>query len=250
MDKPPRYFYEIYETLPRQGPGDRAATLRALACLPPLTSQHRVLDIGCGSGAQTLDLARATDAHVVAVDNHGPFVDILARKVRQLGLGHRVVPQIGDMADLRFPDESFDVIWSEGAVFIIGFGQALSTWRRLLRPQGHMVVSELCWLRNDPPAAVREFFASEGADAADFATRRNAIAASGYRLVADFALPRAGWWENYYVPLAEQAARCKAEHPEDAEALAVIAQMEQEIEIYRHHGDSFGYGFFVMARDS
>jgi SAM-dependent methyltransferase len=250
MDKLNRYFYEIFETLPRQGPGDRDATLRALACLPPLTSRHRVLDIGCGSGAQTLDLARATDAHIVAVDNHGPFVDILAGKVTEFGLGHRVVPQIGDMADLRFPDEAFDVIWSEGAAFIIGFGQALSAWRRLLRPQGHMVISELCWLRDDPPAEVREFFASEGADVGDFSARRNAIAAGGYRLLGDFALPSVGWWENYYVPLAERVARCKAEHPQDADALTVTARIEHEIEIYRRHGDCFGYGFFVMGRDS
>ena len=250
MAGPPPYFYEIYATLPRQGPGDRDATLRALACLPPLTSRHRVLDIGCGSGAQTLDLARATDAHIVAVDNHGPFIEILAERVRQLGLEQRVVPQIGDMADLRFSDESFDVIWSEGAAFIIGFGQALSAWRRLLRPQGHMVISELCWLRDNPPAEVREFFASEGADAVDVAARRNAIADNGYRLVADFVLPSVGWWENYYVPLAERAARFRAEHPEDAEALAVTTGMEHEIEIYRRHGDTFGYGFFVMARDA
>ena len=151
---------------------------------------------------------------------------------------------------MRFPDESFDVIWSEGAAFIIGFGQALSSWRRLLRPQGHMVISELCWLRDDPPAEAREFLASEGADAVDVAARRNAIAAGGYRPVADFVLPSIGWWENYYVPLAERTARCKAEHPENAEALGVTARIEHEIEIYRRHGDSFGYGFFLMARDS
>ena len=247
-NKPPPYFYEIFETLPRQGPGDRAATERALAFLPPLTSRHRILDIGCGSGAQTLDLARATDAHIVAVDNHGPFLEILKGKVKQLGLGHRVAPQIGDMADLGLADESFDVIWSEGAVFIIGFDQALSSWRRLLRPQGHMVISELCWLREDPPAEVLDFFAAEGADARDLAARRAAIAASGYRLVADFVLPTVGWWENFYVPLAASTARFKAGHPGDSEALALAARMEHEIDLYRRHGDFYGYGFFVMAR--
>jgi len=67
-------FYEIYEALPRQGPGDRARTQRALEVLPPLIEVHRILDIGCGSGAQTLDLARATEARIVAVDNHPPFI--------------------------------------------------------------------------------------------------------------------------------------------------------------------------------
>jgi SAM-dependent methyltransferase len=248
VDRPPPLFYEIFERLPRQGPGDPAATLRALALLPPLDRQHRVLDIGCGSGAQTLDLARATSAHIVAVDNHGPFLAILGNQIRRLGLGDRVVAQQGDMADLRFPDASYDVIWSEGASFIIGFDQALAAWRRLLRPQGHMVISEMCWLVDSPPAAVRDFLASEAAGVGDVAARRRAVADTGYRLLADFVLPAAAWRENYYAPLAEQVARCRAEHAGDAEALAVTARMEEEIDLYRRHGDSFGYVFFVMAR--
>jgi len=97
------YFYEIYEAMPRQGPGDRASTEKALSLLPPLTSGRRILDIGCGSGAQTLDLARATEARIVTVDNHPPFVAALVRRVRELGLGERVTAQVGDMTDLPFP---------------------------------------------------------------------------------------------------------------------------------------------------
>jgi SAM-dependent methyltransferase len=242
------YFYEIYEAIPRQGPGNRESTERALRLLPPLTSEHRVLDLGCGAGAQTIDLARASAARIVAVDNHEPFVAQLARRAAELGLADRILAQVGDMHDLRFPDGSFDVIWCEGAIFIIGFARGLASWRRLLRPGGHLVVSELCWLRPDRPAEVEAFFQAEGADVGDLDARRQDIVASGYRLVGDFVLPAAGWWESYYGPLGAAVERFRVTHAGEPAALEVAARSEREIEIHRRYPDHYGYGFFIMQR--
>ena len=244
------YFFEIYEALPRQGPGDRESTERALGLLPPLTSHHRILDIGCGSGAQTLDLARATAAQIVAVDVHEAFVAQLVKRAADQGLGARIRAQVGDMNDLRFPDGSFDVLWCEGATVIItgSFARGLSTWRRLLVPGGHLVVSELCWLSGAPPAEAKAFFEAEGADVTDLDSRRKAIADNGYRLVGDFVLPRVGWWENYYLPLGATLERFRAAHAGDDEALQVAARSQFEIDLYRRYHEHFGYGFFVMQR--
>jgi ubiquinone/menaquinone biosynthesis C-methylase UbiE len=252
-DKSARFwsaFFELYEAIPRQGPGDRASTERALRLLPPLTRGQRILDIGCGSGAQTLDLARATEAHIVAVDFHAPFVARLTARAAEQGLADRITPIVGDMNAQRFPDGSFDVLWCEGATVIIAgtFANGLSTWRRLLVPGGHLVVSELCWLRDDPPAEVRTFFEAEGADVANLAARRQAIADTGYRLVGDFVLPAVGWWENYYVPLQAALERFRAAHAGDDEALEVAARSQFEIDLYRRYPECFGYGFFVMQR--
>lgn len=244
------YFFEIYEAIPRQGPGDRESTERALRLLPPLTSKHRILDIGCGSGAQTIDLARATEAQIIAVDNHEPFVARLVKRAADQGLGARIKAQVGDMNDLRLPDGSFDVIWCEGAIVIVlgSFAKGLSTWRRLLVPGGHMVVSELCWLRADPPSEVKAFFESEGADVADMDARRKDIVENGYRLVGDFVLPSVGWWENYYVPLGATLERFRATHARDQDALDVADRSQFEIDIYRRYPEHFGYGFFIMQR--
>ncbi len=242
------YFHEIYEALPRQGPGDRESTERALRLLPPLARGHRILDIGCGTGAQTIDLARATEARIVALDNHEPFVSRLVRRAAALGLADRIAAQVGDMNDLRFADGSFDVIWCEGAIFIVGFAKGLATWRRLLTPGGHLVVSELCWLRADPPAEVEAFFKAEGADIGDMDDRRKAIAENGYRLVGDFVLPAAGWWDTYYVPLGAELERFRARHVGDQEALDVAARSQFEIDLYRRCSEDFGYGFFAMQR--
>ncbi len=243
------YFYEIYEAMPRQGPGDRESTERALGLLPPLTPDQRILDIGCGSGAQTIDLARATGARIVAVDNHPPFVSQLASRAQELGLEERVTAQVGDMSDLSFPDGSFDVIWSEGSIFIIGFAEGLSAWRRLLAPGGYLVVSDFCWFSDDPPAEMRALFLDGCADVGDVEARKEAVAAKGYRLLGEFVLPETSWWENYSVPLGESLERFRRSHAGDPEALDVAARSQHEIDLYQKYSGTFGYVFFVMQRD-
>lgn len=249
LDTLPPHFFEIYEALPRQGPGDRASTERALGFLPPLTRSHRILDVGCGSGAQTLDLARATAAQIVAVDAHPPFVATLAARAAAAGLGDRIAAQVGDMGALPFPDGSFDVVWSEGAIFIIGFSKGLAEWRRLLVPGGHLVVSEFCWFLDDPPAELEEMFRGEVPDDASVDDRRRAVAANGYELIADFRLPTAVWRDSYNTPLIEQLARFRAVHAGEPEALAVAAGCERETELFKKYSAYYGYVFFVMKRD-
>jgi SAM-dependent methyltransferase len=244
-----KYFFEMFEAIPRQGPGDRESTERALGLLPQLSADQRILDIGCGSGVQTTDLAQLTAARVVAVDKHRPFVSQLARRAGELGLGERIDAQVGDMNDLQFPDGSFDVIWSEGAIFIIGFAQGLSAWRRLLVPGGHLVVSEFCWFRDDPPAELVEMLRGECSDVGNVDARREAVAKSGYRLLSDFVLPDEGWWENFYVPLGECVERFREQHSGNDAALEVADSLKHEIDLYVKHPGAYGYVFFVMQRD-
>ena len=130
-DRISELFFELFGGLPRQGPGEAASTLRALALVPDIGPRTRVLDIGCGTGAQTLVLAQGAAARIVAVDNHPPFVDFLNREVLRLGLAHRVVARVADMRRLDFADRSFEVIWSEGAIYNVGFEAGLRDWRRL-----------------------------------------------------------------------------------------------------------------------
>lgn len=241
-----KYFFEIFEDLPRQGPGTRESTERALGMVPPLSADQRILDVGCGTGAQTLDLARACPAQIVAVDNHAAFVDALARRTAELGLADRIETRVADMHDLPFSDGSFDLIWSEGAIFIMGFAQGIAAWRRLLRPGGHLVVSEYCWFTDDPPAELVEMHFDGCPEAGDLAARRSAVAANGYRLLGEFRLPEAGWWDNFYDPMGPVLARFRERHAAKPEALAVADHCQQEIDLCRRHAGTFGYVFFVM----
>ena len=77
------FFYRIFESIPRQGPGCAGATKHVFSLIPPLPGDAKILDIGCGSGTQTLDLAGLAPGTITAVDNHQPFLDMLNAKAKK-----------------------------------------------------------------------------------------------------------------------------------------------------------------------
>jgi len=164
-------FYEVFDpSFPRLGPGDDASTLRALDSLLRVggrggdglrPERMRVLDIGCGTGAQTLVLARHLDGTILAIDNHQPYLDELESRARAEGLAQKIRPCLKDMHALSKEDGVFDLVWAEGSLFIMGFQAGLETCFARLVPGGLAAVSELAWLLPAPPAECAEFFAAE-----------------------------------------------------------------------------------------
>jgi len=242
-------FFEIFESLPRQGPGNRACTARALGLCGELPPSPRVLDLGSGVGAQTLDLAELTSGIVVAVDRHPPFVERLRASSAARGLGHRVLPVVGDLAHPGVLPGSFDLVWSEGALYNVGLEKALETCRDALRPGGHLAFTDAVWCVEDPPTEVRASFE-------DYPTMgstedvRAAIAASGLALVGHFTLPDEAWWNDFYTPLLRRVEELRGEYGNDDEAIAVLDQIEEEPRMHRRHSGAYAYEFFVARRSS
>jgi tRNA G46 methylase TrmB len=56
--KTSKIFFEVHNDLPREGPGDNKSTRKAYLTLPVILEKPRVLDIGCGPGMQTVELAK------------------------------------------------------------------------------------------------------------------------------------------------------------------------------------------------
>lgn len=149
-------FFDVHNGLPREGPGNEACTTRALGLAGPLPRDASVLDIGCGPGMQTLDLAALMpDAKITALDSHEPFLDELQRRAAARGVGARVTTVHADMRSMPFAAAGFDLLWCEGAAYIMGFATALRAWRPLLKPGGRLAVTEPVRLRPDPPAPLR-----------------------------------------------------------------------------------------------
>jgi len=240
-------FFELFSGLPRQGPGDAASTLKALALVPGVGPHTRVLDIGCGTGAQTRVLAQNSRARFVAIDSHRPYIEELSRAAAALGIGDRIDARVGDMRQLEFPDASFDLLWCESAIYIAGFEAALRGWRRLLTPDGHMAVSEVCWTRPDPPRECLAFWKEMYPSIREVPSLLSAIAACEYDAVGHFMLPHSAWWNSYYGPLERNLAAFLRLHPSDADAHDLARHVRREIDIWRAYSDFYGYAFFVMG---
>lgn len=140
-------FWAIHSDLPREGPGDNASTARAYDMMRELPDAPTILDIACGPGMQTLELARLGAGRVTAVDLHQPFLDELGRRARATGLADYIDARRASMFDLPFEDAAFDVVWCEGALYMMGFRHGLTAWRRLLKPGGYVAVTEPVLLR-------------------------------------------------------------------------------------------------------
>jgi ubiquinone/menaquinone biosynthesis C-methylase UbiE len=241
-------FYEIHSSMPRQGPGDRRSTEKAYRLMRGLPENPAILDIGCGPGTQTIDLLGISDGTITAVDNHRPFLDQLSGELQKRVLEHRVKVSDGDMTDLRFKDGSFDVVWAEGAIFVIGFEQGLKAWKRLLTPRGYMAVSELTRLRPDPPDEAKAFWEGAYPVMQDIESNEKTIEKAGYENVGHFTLPEEAWWEDYYNPLAERVLMLKEKQRDNAEMLGMLAETEEEMSSFRKYSDFYGYVFYVMRK--
>jgi len=240
---------DLHRGTARQGPGGEAETRLAirLAGLDP-AAPLAVADIGCGAGSATLLLARELNARVTAVDLGPEFIDELRKSATINGLSGRIDARVASMDDLPFEDESFDVIWSEGAVYNIGFERGVAEWRRYLKPGGILAVSEISWLTEERPAELQAFWneAYPGIDTAP--AKLSVLERSGYTPVGYFVLPPHCWLENYYRPLQDRFDAFLARHAHNAEARAMIDATTEEIALYERYGEHFSYGFYIARK--
>ncbi len=238
-------FFELHCDLPREGPGDDESTLRALAMCTELPDRPDILDVGCGPGMQTLALASATDGIISAVDMHEAFLDQLRERAEAAGVRERLHVMRGDMADLPFGPDSFDLIWSEGAAYIMGIGEAFDAWREFLRPGGYVVVTELSWLVPDPPVEVRDFFTAQYPGIRDVEGNLERIRAAEYEIVGHFTLPAESWWTHYQTPLEARIPALLEKYADDEEALALVHETVEEHRIRREYPETYGYEFYI-----
>lgn len=239
-------FYEVFSNLPRQGPGDVCVSLEALKSIPFSNSEIRMADIGCGTGFQTLYLAQHIKGSILAVDNHQPFLDELQQKAEATGLGSVIKVQLGDMDALDLPMSYFDVLWSEGAIYITGIKNGLQNWRKFLKPQGYIVFSDICWLKPNPPAELADFWNSEVPDMMDDKQIRELIKETDYTLIKEFLLPTSSWVNNYYYPLSLNVARLRIKYQHETDKLKVIESVQHEIDIFDKYSNYYSYKFFVV----
>lgn len=207
-------FFKLHCDIPREGPGSDGSTFRAIEMLQPLGSGATILDVGCGPGRQSLVLAQRLAGHVTAIDLHQPFLDRLDAEAHRRGLSGRIKTMNVQMDALPFPEGSFDLIWAEGAAYIIGISQSLKIWRQLLKPTGQIGLTELTWLTETPPSEATQYWADNYPQMTTAKENERKIRAEGFDILDTFVLPPSDWWDEYLTPIKRQieSLRSQAAH--------------------------------------
>lgn len=251
-----QFFLEMFHSsLPRLGPGSDTSTYRALEVVLGAkprdmtgASWPRVLDLGCGTGPQSIALARRLGGTIMAIDIHQPNLDALRRRAEAAGVAGKIRPVLQDMRTFDPGEAAFDLIWSEGAMFCMGFLEGLDQCRPWLAPDGFLVLTELCWTRPDIPAECREYIEGQYPVIADVDTNLGAIKARGYRVLDHFILPESDWLDEFYNLLEKRLQTLRPQCAGDDEKMGMIAHVQAEIDNYRKYSAYYGYVCCVLQR--
>ena len=202
-------------------------TRKAFRMLPQI-DRPRILDIGCGSGIPTLELARLSQGEVIGIDIDQPALDKLTKRIKEAGLTGRVQAINCSMLDMDFPDESFDIIWSEGSIYAIGFERGLREWKRFLKPGGFIIV-------HDEQGNVKGKFKQ--------------ISNCGYDLLGYFILSKETWWAEYFAPLEKWIAESGTRYTDDPKILEELHQAQVELDMFNRNPERNSSVCFVMKKD-
>ena len=240
---------DLHRDAARQGPGGEDET-RLSVTLSGLRGSKdlKIADIGCGSGASTLILAQELDAHVTAVDFLPEFLGELEMAAARASLGDRIKTVAASMEELHFEERSLDAIWSEGAIYNMGFANGVATWRRFLKPGGVLAVSELTWLTQSRPADLEQHWRKEYPEVDTAPAKMAVLQTNGFSPIGYFVLPGRCWLDNYYRPMQARFAEFLARNGNSGAARAIVAAEENEIALYERYADFISYGYYIARR--
>jgi ubiquinone/menaquinone biosynthesis C-methylase UbiE len=243
-----RLIREYFLSVERQGPGSPHVTLKALDFIEILSDNSRIADIGCGTGGQTMLLAQNAPGKITAIDISPEYIKKLNKKAEKLNLQNKVKGIVESMDKLPFQEEEFDVIWSEGAIYNIGFERGLKEWRKFLKKGGYIAVTENTWFTTERPAEIQKFWQKAYPEIDTVSNKVAQMQKAGYMPVANFILPENCWTEHFYPPLLA-AQEIFLEKNAGNQAAEDFIKYEQYVaDLYNKYKAYFGYAFYIGKR--
>jgi SAM-dependent methyltransferase len=239
---------EFFLNMERQGPGSPEVTLKALGFIDNLTGQSRIADIGCGTGGQTMVLAQHAPGQITGLDLFPGFINRFNDNAAKLNLQDRVKGVFGSMENLPFQDEELDLIWSEGAIYHIGFERGLNEWRKYLKTGGYLAVTESSWFTEERPEEIHNYWMELYPEMDTIPNKVGQIQKAGYIPVATFILPVNCWIENYYVPLFAVEEMFLKKYTGNKTVEEFIAFQRHDAETYRRYKEFYGYVFYIAKK--
>ena len=182
--------------------------------LLPILNNPRILDIGCGSGVGTIHLAKLSHGRITAIDIDRNRLNKLNEKAVAEGVSDQIEIINCSLFDLAFPEESFDIIWAEGSIAVIGFKRGISKWRRFLKQQGFLVIHD---------------------EATDAAKKLKQAAKGGYSLLSHFFVSEDDWRREYFGPMEKLINEIKEKHPAEWKSAKSIKIGQREIDFFRKY---------------
>lgn len=233
----------------RQGPGSEEAVSLALRLAKVDTDKsYKIADIGCGTGGQTVVLAKKLKGEIIAVDLFGEFLENLESCCKEENMSAQIKTLEASMDSLPFDKEEFDIIWSEGAVYNIGFRKGVNYWKDFIKPGGILAVSELSWITNSRPKELEDFWNGEYSEMDIVACKIRILEEAGYKVLGHFILSEDCWLDNYYIPLLESHKGFLEKFGDDETAKMIVERDIQEVDFYKKYKDYYSYGFYIAQK--
>jgi len=236
---------EYFSSVERQGPGSPEVTLKALSFIDNLTNESRIIDIGCGTGGQTMVLAQNAPGHITGIDLFPSFIDQFNANAATLNIQDRINGTVGSMDNLSFRDEELDLIWSEGAIYNIGFERGLNEWRKFLKTGGYIAVSEASWFTEKRSAEINTFWQDAYPEIDTIPNKVAQMQKAGYIPVATFILPENCWIEHFYIPQVKAQDVFLKKYAGNKTAEELIASQRHESQLYSRYKEFYGYVFYI-----
>lgn len=236
---------EYFSSLERQGPGSPEVTVKALSFIDNLSDKSCIADIGCGSGGQTMVLAQHTAGRLTGVDLFPLFIELFNQNATLLGLQDRVQGVVESMDQLSFKDEELDLIWSEGAIYHIGFQRGLAEWKRFLKTGGFIAVTEVSWFTEERPSEINDFWLDAYPEIDTIPRKVAQMQQTGYLPVATFVLPENCWTEHFYAPQAIAQENFLKKYADNSTVESLIASQRHEAQLFDKYKAYYGYVFYI-----
>lgn len=241
-------IYDYFKNTERQGPGSPEITLKALSFIDGLTAKSKIADIGCGTGGQTMVLAQNTDSEIIGVDLFPEFIQQFNQNIQNQNLTGRVQGVTGDMKDLPFTEGELDLIWSEGAIYNIGFERGLNQWRKYLKTGGYIAVTENTWFTPERPTEIEDFWQEAYPEIDTISSKVAQMEKAGYLPIATFVVPEDCWIDYYEVQHPQMQESLLEKYKGNKSAEEFIAYQRYEAELYRKYKEYYGYVFYIGKR--
>jgi cyclopropane fatty-acyl-phospholipid synthase-like methyltransferase len=185
----------------------------------------RILDVGCGSGIPTVELAKLSNGKVIGIDINQTQLNKLNKRIQTEGLTDRIVAKNCSLLDMELPDEPFDIIWAEGSLHIVGFEKSLKMCGNLLKPQGFLVAHE--WLK--------------------WTKKLDKAPELGYTLINHFKLPENTWQKDYFEPL-QQLVNEWQNKTNTPESQKLLQQYQNELNAFKRNPKENASAFYIFQK--